>query len=227
MAKNKTIEISRKELKRLFIIQKVLDGSMNQEEASSLLSLSTRQIRRLMKRIMTQGDEGILHRSRGRPSNHRYPEEMRERAVSIYREKYNGLGPTSAARKLAELDNIRIHNETLRKWLIESGDWNKGMSKKTELNGNTHVNSDASILNSVMDKLLDKMEAIKAHSIGKSGRGTNARQDNIINSVLDEKIISMEKDEKKYMSTARKKYIPPEDHPWRRYRFSKYADNSK
>jgi hypothetical protein len=33
--------------------------------------------------------------------------------------------PTFAAEKLFEREKIKVHQETLRKWLIESGDWKR------------------------------------------------------------------------------------------------------
>ena len=59
------------ELKRLHVIEKVLEGIVKQVEAAEILSLSGRQIRRIVKRIRSEGSRGIIHRSRGRPSNRR------------------------------------------------------------------------------------------------------------------------------------------------------------
>ena len=61
------------ELKRLHVIQKVLERVIKQVEAAEILLLSGRQIRRIVKRIRTEGDRGIVHQSRGRPSNRKTP----------------------------------------------------------------------------------------------------------------------------------------------------------
>jgi hypothetical protein len=54
------------ELKRLHVIQKVLERVVKQVEAAEMLFLSPRQIRRIVKRIKIEGDRGIIHRDGGR-----------------------------------------------------------------------------------------------------------------------------------------------------------------
>lgn len=113
------------ELKRLHVIQKVLEGIIKQGEAAEILLLSGRQIRRIVKRIRTEGNRGIIHRSRGKRSNRRIADKIRERVINLYRTQYEGFGPTLASEKLLERNKIEISDETLRKWLIEAGDWKK------------------------------------------------------------------------------------------------------
>jgi hypothetical protein len=113
------------ELKRLHVIQKVLERVIKQVEAAEILSLSSRQIRRIIKRITIEGDKGIIHKSRGRPSNRRIPGKIRDKVIKLYRKQYQDFGPTLASEKLLERDGIRINDETLRMWLIETGDWKR------------------------------------------------------------------------------------------------------
>jgi hypothetical protein len=113
------------ELKRLHVIQKVLERVVKQVEAAEMLFLSPRQIRRIVKRIKIEGDRGIIHKSRGKPSNRRIPGKIRDRVIRLYRTQYQDFGPTLATEKLLERDEIGISDETLRRWLIETGDWKK------------------------------------------------------------------------------------------------------
>jgi len=113
------------ELKRLHVIEKVLEGIVKQVEAAEILSLSGRQIRRIVKRIRSEGSRGIIHRSRGRPSNRRISHKIKERVIHLYRAQYKDFGPTLASEKLLERNGIRINDETLRMWLIEAGEWKK------------------------------------------------------------------------------------------------------
>jgi len=50
---------------------------MTQKTVSRLLELSKRQARRLVKTVRENGDSGIMHGSRGRPSNHRLSEAVK------------------------------------------------------------------------------------------------------------------------------------------------------
>jgi hypothetical protein len=69
MAREDIIRMNREELKRLHVIHKVIDGRLKQVEATRILGLCDRQIRRIVKRIKEGGDEGIIHKSRGKASN--------------------------------------------------------------------------------------------------------------------------------------------------------------
>lgn len=119
------IMMNQKERKRIHIIRNVIDKRMEQKEAAEMLLLSCRQIRRIVKRIKEEGDKGIIHKSRGKGSNRRISQEVREKVIKLYRVKYADFGPTLASEKLFEIDRIEINDETLRKWLIETGDWKK------------------------------------------------------------------------------------------------------
>ena len=100
-------------------------GVLKQVDAAEILSLSDRQIRRLIKRVRVEGDKGVAHRSRGRASNRKISMRIRTRVIELYREKLKGFGPTLAAEKVLEMDGIQISDETLRLWLIEEGEWQK------------------------------------------------------------------------------------------------------
>jgi hypothetical protein len=118
------------ELKRLHVIQKVLERVIKQVEAAEILSLSSRQIRRIIKRIRIEGDKGIIHKSRGKPSNRRIPGKIRDKVIQLYRKQYQDFGPTLASEKLLQRDGIGVNDETLRMWLIEAGDWKKTRKRR-------------------------------------------------------------------------------------------------
>ena len=125
MAGKDIIMVKQKDLKRVHIIHKVLEGVLTQAQAAEIVSLSERQIRRIVKRIREEGDGGIQHRSRGRESNRKLPKKFKDRIIELYRLKYKGFGPTFATEKLFEIEGIEVSDETMRKWLIESGERKK------------------------------------------------------------------------------------------------------
>jgi transposase len=125
MAGEGIIMASQEELRRLHVIQKVLEGGVRQVEAAEILSLSSRHIRRVVKRVQQEGHRGIVHRSRGRPSNRKIPDQLKDKVIKLYRTSYKGFGPTLASEKLLERDGVSISDETLRGWLIEAGDWKR------------------------------------------------------------------------------------------------------
>ena len=119
------VKMSKKELRRIGLIHKLMDKVIKQEEAGSLLGLTSRQIRRMVKRVKSEGDIGIIHGNRGRESNHKISKKIRKKVIKIYEQKYRDFGPTLAVEKLEERDAIRLSDETLRKWLLEEGIWEK------------------------------------------------------------------------------------------------------
>ena len=125
MAGEGIIYMSLKELKRLKAIQEALNGHITQKAAALVVGLSERQVRRLIRAVREEGDGGIVHKARGRPSNRRTREKVKDKALSLYRRKYPDFGPTPASEKLLELDGIEISKETLRGWLIGAGLWEK------------------------------------------------------------------------------------------------------
>ncbi len=125
MAERDIITMSQKEMKRLHVIHKVREGLLKQKQAAEMISLSERQIRRIVKRISDEGDKGIQHRSRGKESNRRLPKKLVERVTRLYQERYQGFGPTLMAEKLHELEGIAVSKETVRTWLMESGHWQR------------------------------------------------------------------------------------------------------
>ncbi len=112
--------MSTKERDRLAAIRAVVAGQITQKQAAEQAGISARQMRRVVARYRKEGDAGLIHRSRGRPSNRHYSDEVQARAVELITEHYRGFGPTLAAEKLAERDGIIASKETVRQWMIEA-----------------------------------------------------------------------------------------------------------
>ena len=123
MAGKDIIAMSQEELKRLHVIHKVVDKKLKQVDAADILGLVDRQIRRIVKRVCREGDKGVIHKSRGQPSNRALPKPLKDKVIKLYRQKYQDFGPKFANEKLFEIDKIKIGNQTLRNWLIEDGAW--------------------------------------------------------------------------------------------------------
>ncbi len=61
----KLISLSRKELDRLSVIERVERGELSQVDAASIINRSTRQVRRLLARYRKQGEQGLISCRRG------------------------------------------------------------------------------------------------------------------------------------------------------------------
>ena len=115
--------LSQKERELLKVLHQVEQGHLTQLEAGGRLRLSDRQVRRLLARVREQGDRGVVHGLRGRPSNRKIPERLTRRAVGLLgRSCYAGFGPTLAAEHLARA-GIEVSRETLRQWMTAAALW--------------------------------------------------------------------------------------------------------
>jgi transposase len=120
-----TLKMSRKERDRLAVMAQVKQKKVSVAGAAEILGLSYRQAKRVWRRYRRQGDAGLVHRLRGRPGSRRKDPVLRRRLLLRYRERYGDFGPTLAAEYLAQEDGLAIDHETLRRWLLAEGLWQK------------------------------------------------------------------------------------------------------
>jgi len=118
------ISMSARERDVLKVMGAVVSGERTQVEAARLLSKSVRQVRRIARRLEAEGDRGVIHRLRGRSSNHRSSPQLRAEVLSTYRRDYPDFGPTLASEKLSER-GLSVSAGTLRRWLLAEGLWER------------------------------------------------------------------------------------------------------
>lgn len=78
------ISLSQEQLKTFTVINRFIDKSISRQQAASLLGLSTRQITRLKKGILTSGAESLIHKNTGRKPAHAVTDETKEAVLKIY-----------------------------------------------------------------------------------------------------------------------------------------------
>src|ERR1035437_3370344 len=125
-----TLAMSGRELKRLDVMERLQRGEMLLKEAAWQMKVSVRQAIRIKQRFAKRGAAGLVHQSRGMASHHRKKDDFKNRVLAVYRERYPGFGPTLAAEKMEEYEEIVIHHETLRRWLIDDHQWQKGTKER-------------------------------------------------------------------------------------------------
>jgi len=110
------ILMSQRERDVLKVMHAVLRDERTQAEASRLLDLSVRQVRRLQRKLQAGGDAALVHGLRGRPSNHQADPAFKRAVLRAYRQCYADFGPTFASEKLHD-DGLDVCPQTLRRWL--------------------------------------------------------------------------------------------------------------
>jgi transposase len=109
--------VSQRDLQRYKVIGMALSGRCTVREAAVLLGLSTRQVKRLKRRVREKGVRGVLHQNSGKASPRRLPQELRDRVIDLAREKYRGLNDTHMWEKLVEDEGLRFSRVSLRRIL--------------------------------------------------------------------------------------------------------------
>ena len=118
------------EVKKYDLIKKLISQELNGSQAAGLLNLTTRQIRRLKKKVDQNGIKALLHGNRGKPGNRRVPAKERKRIAGLIKQKYSDFGPTLAAEKLTELDKIARSRGAVRSIMIAEKIWQPKSKKK-------------------------------------------------------------------------------------------------
>jgi hypothetical protein len=113
--------MSRKERERLSVFGRLKDKQITRKQAGEVLGMSLRQVHRQYCRYLSDGDRGLVHRSRGKTSSRRIDESERQKAMAIYRSMYRNWGPTLFAEKLGPVHGIWVSHDTARRGLIAEG----------------------------------------------------------------------------------------------------------
>ena len=125
--------MSERELHRIEALSKVIERRMTSVAAANLLGVSVRQVQRLLKTFQADGAAALRHKARGRRSNNRIVDGVRDFVLELIREHYIDFGPTLAREKLIERHQLAVSKETLRKWMTEAGIWTSRRERRRRL----------------------------------------------------------------------------------------------
>ena len=112
-----------REIDRLKVIHDIFENRITWKQAAEQVCVTERQIGRICARVRIEGNKGMIHGLRGKPSNHQLQEGVLDRALGIVQEKYADFGPTFANEKLRGKHGIMLSVNTLRSGMILEGLW--------------------------------------------------------------------------------------------------------
>jgi hypothetical protein len=150
--------LSKKELARSGVLARVKAGGLLLKDGAVLMRVGERQAKRLWKSYRTGGAASLKHGNAGRTSNRARPAKERQKILRKVEEKYNGFGPTLAAEHLASEDGLAVHPETLRRWMLSTGQWVKARKR----GGKVCLMNMVDDATSTVEALLDEGETIWA-----------------------------------------------------------------
>jgi len=133
MKRQQELWMSPRERDRLKVLHEAEKGHLTQKQAGAQLKLSERWVRKLVARLRKDGDGGILHRLRGRPSKRKLGEAVRAKVVRLVKREYADFGPTLAAEYLAERHGVVVSKESVRQILMEAGVWKRKRRRVEEV----------------------------------------------------------------------------------------------
>lgn len=133
------VTMSDKELSRINVIQSVVEKRMRRRDAAQLLALTERQTQRLMNRFRESGAAGLANLRRGRPGNHRLPESLKLRVLSLLHDHYSDFGPTLAVEKvqLWQCDEVQAFENMDIEFAINNPHYLSGFTITADLFQNT------------------------------------------------------------------------------------------
>jgi transposase len=111
-------------------MQRLKDKRLRQCEASRMLGISIRQVRRLFRAYKDQGPPGLISKRRGKPSHNQLDPETVQKAIDLICEHYRDFGPTLAHEKLTEKHHLRLSRESVRQIMIAEEWWKPKRAKK-------------------------------------------------------------------------------------------------
>lgn len=113
--------LNQKELRRVHIIEKVVQGELLIREAAHLLGISERQVKRLKKGVKNRGHAFLAHKNRGRKPSHAVPKDVADQVVSLAADPLKGASCEHISELLAEHHEIHLSPRTIRRILNSAG----------------------------------------------------------------------------------------------------------
>jgi len=124
------IHLTQREEEKMTVITDCLSGKITKAQAAIMLGISTRQVKRLKSKVRENGEEAVIHQLKGKQSNHRIEDGIKEQALKVIQTTYPDFKPTFATEKLEENHAIHISRETIRRWMTKEKLW-KPRKQKT------------------------------------------------------------------------------------------------
>jgi transposase len=118
------VTLTRNELKRVKVLERVSSGAMSNAEASATLGITDRQLRRLKTRYEQRGEEGLVRGNRGRMPPNALRESLKLKIVRLYDEKYYDSNFCHYSELLEEHENVKIsplNNHELIRRIVRKG----------------------------------------------------------------------------------------------------------
>jgi len=117
-----TLTLTRAELKKVLVVEKILEGHMTNKEGAAALGLTERQVIRLKQKYQNKGGaHALIHGNRGRKPAHALSDDKKAKAAVLYTTKYRGSNNCHFAELLEEHESLKISPSSARRILLAAG----------------------------------------------------------------------------------------------------------
>jgi transposase len=124
------VTLTRDELKRVKVLERVASGSMSNAEAAETLRITCRQLRRLKSRYSQEGEEGLIHGNRGRKPKHALSQELKSKVLHLFEKKYSDSNFCHCTELLEKFEKIKLSPSSVGRILKSSGKESKKSVKR-------------------------------------------------------------------------------------------------
>ncbi len=115
------LTLTTREQNRLQTLNGVLERHWPMREAAELMGVSERQGWRILSAYRKEGAAALAHGNRGRTPANITPSVIRERVITLAKERYGGVNHTHLAELLTEREGVTLSRSTLRRILTGAG----------------------------------------------------------------------------------------------------------
>lgn len=126
-------KLNSQEQEKASILRSAIMGKITNSQAAKQLRLSVRQIQRAKAGVRKDGAGAVVHKLKGRISNHAFPEDVKAKAVETIKNKYDDFKPSFAQEKLQTIYNMQMTSQTIRVWMTEAGIWKTRKQKNISI----------------------------------------------------------------------------------------------
>jgi len=119
--REETYHMTDKEMVRLRVAERLLDGSMEIVQAADILKLSSRQVIRIKERVKRFGPGAVVHGNRARKPVNATDDNTKDLVVSLKKDKYFEANFSHFAELISERESISLSQPTVHRILTGAG----------------------------------------------------------------------------------------------------------
>jgi transposase len=119
--RKETYHMTKKEMVRLKVAERLIEKVMKVEEAARILNLSTRQVIRIKGRVNRLGPEAVIHGNRARKPINATEDKVKDLVVDLKKERYGKANFSHFAELISENEKMHLSQPTVHRILTQAG----------------------------------------------------------------------------------------------------------